>query len=388
MSFVDALSRLTRRGALEAEARFEELKTELARRLGLESGDLHIQAYRGYGTRTRLHLAARVLRGRPLDPARDDHTLWDNLLDAYRRFESDEVPGARVEVAFGPVRTTVTTDEEGYLHLDLDLPEGAADGEPWHDVELTLQHPRTEGRTVGSRAPVRVPGPEAEVGVISDVDDTVLVTGARSLRSMARLTFLHNARTRLPFAGVGALYRALEAGSDGTRTNPFFYVSSSPWNLYDLLVDFFRLQDLPRGVLLLRDLGLTEEQWVAGGHEHKGEKIEAILRTYPHLPFVLLGDSGQEDPEIYSRVAADFPGRIPVIYIRDVTGPVRDAAVRRLAERTTEAGTPMLLVRDSQQAARDAAARGLIAPEAVEGVRAARRRDETLPTPEEAVGEE
>jgi phosphatidate phosphatase APP1 len=352
----------------------------------MESGEFHIQAYRGYGTRTRLHLAARVLRGRPLDPAQDDHTLWDNLLDAYRRFESDEVPGARVGVAYGAVRTTVTTDEEGYLHLDLDVPEGVADGAPWHQVELTLQEPLPGGHAVGSRVPVRVPGPEAEVGIISDVDDTVLVTGARSLRSMARLTFLHNARTRLPFPGVGALYRALAAGSDGTRSNPVFYVSSSPWNLYDLLVDFFRLRDLPRGVLLLRDLGLTAEHWVAGGHEHKEEKIEAILRTYPHLPFVLLGDSGQQDPEIYSRVAAGFPGRIPVIYIRDVTGPTRDAEVRRLAERTTEAGTPMRLVRDSLEAARDAAARGLIAPEAVEGVRAALEEEETRPTPEEALG--
>lgn len=385
MSFLERLSRLGRSGAVRAEARFESLKAELARRLGLESSDVHIQPYRGYGTRERFHLSARVLRGRPLDPAVDDQGLWDNILDAYRRFESDEVPGALLEVRYGPVRGTHSTDDEGYLHLDLAVPAEAVGPEPWQEVELSLALPDDPGGRIRARLPVLVPAAEAEVGVISDVDDTVLITGATSLLSTARLTFLHNARTRLPFKGVGGLYRALEAGSDGTRKNPFFYVSSSPWNLYDLLVDFFRHHRLPRGVFLLRDLGLTEEHWVTGGHDHKREKIEAILGTYPHLPFVLLGDSGQEDPEIYARVAADFPGRIRAIYIRDVTGPPRDAEVRAVAERTRAEGTPMLLVRDSLEAARDAVERGLMAEEALETVRVARDRDQARPTPEEAL---
>lgn len=388
MSFLDALSRLGRSGALRVEDRFESLKADLARRLGLESEHAHVQAYRGYGTRERFRLAARVLRGRPLDPAADDHTLWHNVLDAYRRFESDEVPDAPVEVAYGPVRRRHATDEEGYLHLELELPQGAVGPGRWQEVELVATLPGEPERTVRSRAPVLVPGDEAEFGIISDVDDTVLVTGARSLLSMARLTFLHNARTRLPFEGVAGLYRALEAGSDGRHQNPFFYVSSSPWNLYDLLIDFFRHQGLPRGVLLLRDLGLTAEHWIKGGHGHKREKIEAILATYPHLSFVLLGDSGQEDPEIYHRVASGYPDRIRVIYIRDVTDPPRDGAVRELAQRTTELGVPMVLVRDSLVAARDAVARGLMPDAALDTVRVARDRDQGRPTPEEALPEE
>lgn len=388
MTFLDALSRLGRRRTLELEARFEALKTDLSRRLGLESGHVHLQAYRGYGTPSRFRLAARALRGRPLAPAVDDQTLWRNVLDTYRRLESDEIPGAPVEVEFGGVRRSVTTDGEGYLHLELDVPREAVGPGPWQEVGLTLRLPDDPTVEVHATAPVLVPGPDAEVGIISDVDDTVLVTGATNLLSAARLTFLHNARTRLPFQGVGALYRALEAGSDGGRRNPLFFVSSSPWNLYDLLVDFFRLHDLPRGVLLLRDLGLTEDHWVSGGHGHKERKIRSILDTYPDLGFVLLGDSGQEDPEIYARVAAGAPGRIRAIYIRDVTDAPRDGEVRALAESARRRGTPMLLVRDSEAAARDAAARGLVHPSAVEAVRTARDRDGVLPTPADILGTE
>lgn len=385
MSLLESLSRLGRSGALRAEARLESLKGKLARRLGLESRHLRIQTYGGYGTRERFHLAARVLRGRALDPGADNQTLWDNILDAYRRFESDEVPDARVQVAYGPVRSTHVTDEEGYLRVDLNVPAKEVGPDRWQEVELSLALSDESDHPVHARAPVLVPGAEAEVGVISDIDDTVLITGATSLLSIARFTFLHNARTRLPFKGVGGLYRALEAGSDGTRRNPFFYVSSSPWNLYDLLVEFFRHQGLPRGVLLLRDLGLTEEHWLTGDHDHKREKIQAILVTYPHLPFVLLGDSGEDDPEIYAQVAADFPGRIHAVYIRDVTEPPRDGEVRAIAERTTAGGTPMLLVRDSLEAAGDAVQRGLMAPAALETVRLARERDQARPTPVEAL---
>ncbi len=385
MSFLETLSALGRYGAVGVEERFEELKAGLARRLGTESGELHLQAYRGYGTRERFRLVARALRGAPLDAATGDESLWDNILDAYRRFESDEIPGARVAAEFGTIRRTRPTDAEGYLHLELEVPPSQVGSERWQEVALTVEDPADRTRTARTTADVLLPGDEAEYGVVSDIDDTVLVTGATDLLSMARLTFLHNARTRLPFEGVGGLYRALEAGSDGGRTNPFFYVSSSPWNLYDLLDDFFRHHDLPRGVFLLRDLGLTRERWFSGGHDHKRRKIEDILALYPHLPFVLVGDSGQKDPEIYARVAAEHPGRIRAIYIRDVTDPPRDAAVAALAERTRAAGTPMLVVRDSRVAAGDAVERGLIPPEAVDEVEVAHELDERRPTPAEAL---
>jgi phosphatidate phosphatase APP1 len=137
---------------------------------------------------------------------------------------------------------------------------------------------------------------------------------------------------------VGAFYRALHAG-----INPLFYVSKSPWNLYAPLVEFLDHQGLPAGPLVLRDFGLRMKK------NHKTEAIEAILGTYPGLPFVLIGDSGEQDPEIYADIARRFPGRVRAIYIRSVS--------RR---KLPQAGYPLILAPDSLYAAAHAAAEGLI----------------------------
>ena len=101
-------------------------------------------------------------------------------------------------------------------------------------------------------------------------------------------------------------------------------MSSSPWNLYDLLVDFLDLNGIPAGPLMLRDFGLRYEPTAGSGHlGHKLKEMRQILQAYPQLQFILIGDSGQEDPEIYREVVKEFPGRILAIYIRDVQLPDR-----------------------------------------------------------------
>lgn len=193
----------------------------------------------------------------------------------------------------------------------------------------------------------------------------------------ARVTLLGNAYTRLPFEGVSAFYRALTFGTGPSADNPIFYVSSSPWNLYDLLQDFFHIEELPNGPLFLRDFGITPEQFIVGGHgSHKREAIDELLETHPELPFLLIGDSGQEDPEIYAAVARDHPERILVVYIRDVTTEKRNHEVKAIAAELKETGVEMVLVKDSLEAARDAVGSGFISSEAIPKVAAARKRDQ------------
>jgi phosphatidate phosphatase APP1 len=219
--------------------------------------------------------------------------------------------------------------------------------------------------------------------VISDLDDTVVQTGATSLLRMARTVFLSNARTRLPFPGVAAFYRALQHGAGESPFNPVFYVSSSPWNLHDLLTEFLVLRKIPLGPLMLRDWGISAQEALPTGHAgHKLEAIRRILDLFPALPFLLIGDSGQEDPEIYHRVVHDHPDRILAVYIRNVTPrPERAAAIRALAEEVEAAGSTLLLDDDTLGAARHAAERGWITPAALEEV-AAESRAEHRDTPD------
>ena len=223
---------------------------------------------------------------------------------------------------------------------------------------------------------VIVPPAAAEFGIISDMDDTVLQTGATSLLSMAKKTLFGNARTRLPFEGVSAFYAALHRG-----TNPLFYVSSSPWNLYDLLVDFLDVNEIPLGPLMLRDWGISETDFFTGSHgEHKLGTIERIFETYPHLPFILIGDSGQEDPEIYHEIVHNHPDRVLCIYIRDVSeAAARDKEVQKLATELLNDRSELVLVPDTVTAARHAASRGWIEPYWVEEVAEKKAEDEAQP---------
>jgi phosphatidate phosphatase APP1 len=233
---------------------------------------------------------------------------------------------------------------------------------------------------------------------------------------MARTVFLGNARTRLPFKGVAAFYRALLHGGEnasangeqgrqaGTgpgastargvqvgETNPLFYVSSSPWNLYDLLSDFFHIQNIPLGpILFLKDWGFSEDEAIIGHRAYKLKAIRRVMEVYPKLPFILIGDGGQEDPEIYAEVVSLYPQRILAIYIRNVSRDLeRPAAIRLLAKKVTEAGSTLILADDTLPMAQHAAAQGWISPAALPEIEAEKQADEAPPSPvEKLLGEE
>lgn len=355
---------------LSIETHFDELKRNLKQRMGAIDPVL-LLPYRGHGTRHKLYLKGRVLEDKGLVAATDNDTIWDNLLATYRRFESDELANVRLRVEFQNLVENVVTDEEGYFELYLQPTKPLPPEVIWHPVTVRLLDEIVPQQgAVQTTAEVMVPPPSSNLGIISDIDDTILQTHATQLLKVARLTFLGNARTRLPFEGVAAFYRALCQGPDEATHNPIFYVSSSPWNLYDLLVDFMQLQEIPKGPLFLRDIGFDEEKVLQSGHRaHKMEQVKHILTIHERLSFVLIGDSGQKDPEIYRDVVKAFPGRIAAIYIRDVSSGERGQEVAAIAAELRAEGVDMLLVPDTAAAAKHAAGQGFIHPNALDDIR-------------------
>jgi phosphatidate phosphatase APP1 len=331
-----------------------------------------ILGYRGYGTAARALVLGRVLEDEGHFPPNPSHSALRNLIDAIKRLESDPLPFARVRAHLGGAAHEMEADDEGFLRGW--VPTAAAVAPGWHRVDLALPDGSAVAAAPGT-AEVLVPSPEARFGVVSDMDDTVLQSEVTRLVRAARLVLLENARTRLPFPGVAAFYRALAAGTESSAANPIFYVSKSPWNLYQVIADFITHQELPAGPLLLRDwdLGLPRRQRM----EHKATAIAEILATYPALPFILIGDSGQRDPEIYRALLHDHPGRIPAIYIRNVSAdPERIKAIRMLAAEVTEAGSALVLADDTLAAARHAAKHGWIDASRLEEIVGDKRADE------------
>jgi phosphatidate phosphatase APP1 len=369
----------------DTEKEFDKLKYRLSYALG-GPGPIKIIPYRGYGTSQRLYLKGRVLEDKNIPEAGENDRLWDNLTSMYKRMESDEIPGAVVKARFRGKEIQAKADVEGFFEIWLDLDTPLLSKDLWHPVELELVSPLSDHQEgpVTAVGQVMVPPPSARYVVISDIDDTVLQTDATHLINMARNVFLGNARTRLPFPGVAGLYRALFSGKTGAEQNPLFYVSSSPWNLYDLLVQFFTLNNIPEGpVLFLRDWGITREELLPLRHgPHKIAVIRQMLDFYPELPFILLGDSGQEDPEIYASIAKEYPERILAVYIRNVSRDLkRPESIRELAEQLVEAGSALVLADDSVGIANHAIEREFISPISMADIRDEKEKDEAPATP-------
>lgn len=318
-----------------------------------------VATYRGYGRRERVYLRGRVLKDRRII-ARNVNSRWRALINNYKRFSSREVEGASLRLRIGENGLALVTDKEGYFQFDGTLPVPLpASEEPWRQARIEVTATPLREVDVQAAGSLLVPPPRAEFGIISDIDDTVLQTDVTSLLKLRVLyhTLMKSAALRQSFSQAAAFFQALHRGKQGVPGNPVFYVSNSPWNLYDLLEEFLSLNGLPDGPIMLRDFGIPYQQHPQDYKGHKHSSIVRILKTYPELPFILIGDSGEKDAYIYWAVAQEFPGRIAATYIRDVRSGRRARRITRFIEK---AGADIQLVQGYAEAAKDAAGRGLI----------------------------
>jgi phosphatidate phosphatase APP1 len=296
----------------------------------------------------------------------------------YRRYTSDFVPNVKIRATFQEQVKEGYTDDEGYFNFHFEPREPLPEKNDWFDVHFKLLD-----KVVRKQKPVETSGKvmvselNSQFGIISDVDDTILVSRATTLIRKLRLLLLKNAHTRLPFEGVAAFYHALRKGNNNTSFNPIFYVSSSSWKLYDLLIEFAAKRGIPPGPFLLRASRIDHYRFISNIHgNHKLKKIEHIMSTYSKIKFILIGDSGQKDPEIYDQVVKDYPGRVEAIYIRDVSKEGRDLEVKKLAENLLNEGIEMVFVQDTEEAARHALEKGYISEAGLREIVGEKARDE------------
>lgn len=332
-------------------------------------GGLFIQAYRGYGSHSRLFLTGRVFRQPGFGASWREDRLRRDLIDLIRRLLRKPIVGARVRIRYKDTNTVVDTDRHGFFRVDMAMGTMPSDV-CWHEMQLSLDSPADERATTTGE--FYTPASNARYGVISDIDDTVVYTGVANTAMMMWRLFAQGAESRLVFPGVPALYQAFHAGRDDDEGNPLFYVSRAPWSIYQVLVEVFRRNRIPHGpILILREWGMKRGSLLPRRtRDHKLDAIRHILGMFPDMRFILIGDSGQRDPEVYNRILRDHPGRILGIYIRDVSNtPARSKAIKRLALEARESGCDLILAADNVAMAEHAASEGLIADHAVNAVR-------------------
>ncbi len=310
-----------------------------------------VSPYISYGTTGSAHVRARVLLSRRDDQR--DRPGWV-LRAGLAPYLSVEIPGEEVSIAVAGQRMLAVAGAEGYVEAALDLP-GLSPG--WHEMTFGI----TGDPGYSARGRLLVVDPAARLGVVSDIDDTIIHTGLTRLVEALRTTLFTPEHVRKEIAGASEFYRSLVSGLAGPAQ--IFYVSTGAWNLHPVLERFLVRYSFPEGPLLMTDWGpsaawLFREASVA----FKTRVITELLEEHPQLKWVLVGDSGQDDPEAYAAVALAYPERVHAVYIRDVpsTSSVRAARVGQLTAKLSEAGVAMLVVSDSGAAADDAHLRGLI----------------------------
>jgi len=316
-----------------------------------------VKLYLGYGNREQLLIFGHVLAVSPLPRRKFSGNIFTNTFALLRLFMVRPSPGAKLEMEWNGVMMETTTEQDGFFRFEWDPVVVLLPG--WHPVEVKLVHPKY---TAGSKGMVLIPD-EYHFACISDIDDTFLISHSSNLPKRLQLLFTENAHSRQPFDGVVNHYQLLADASDG-KPNPFFYVSSSEWNLYDYILEFSNKNELPKGIYLLSQIKRFKEILKTGQNRHttKFMRIARILHAYPNQPFVLLGDDSQQDPVIYSSVIDHFPGIVRGVYLRHIHKKNKDE-VQQIVDKINAAGVPCCYFEHSRDAIEHSKKIGLISHE-------------------------
>jgi len=331
----------------------------------LKKDPLQIIAFQGYGTDTHFYARGRALEDESIDL--EAQKIWHLAVNTWKRFETDEVKNVDINIKLPNSKILKgVTDADGYYKVEANLSnlKHLANEAGWLSFELSYddvnikRNIQNDNRFPGE---LLIPSDIAEFGVASDIDDTILHTGVVSTLKWKVIynSIFKHAKNRIPLEGAADFYHRLRRGKSGKNANPIFYVSHSPWNLYRYLELFLKQNNFPKGPILLRSLSNFLKKKSQDEKPQKQKEILNLLKTYPELPFILIGDSGEHDPDIYMEIAEEFPDRILAIYLRSVKHKKRMIRVTGLIEnyKTTE----VLMVESSAQAIEHAKKHGFIA---------------------------
>jgi len=323
---------------------------------------IHIVPYRSYGTPHRLYVKGRVLDNVPLD-YEENPSFIATIKNAIRQFNTYEIPGITVQLKVYDYTYTTRTDAQGYFLFDVatdtDLRK-LSDAKGWLFYDLSISTNDANVVTEVFQGELLIPEAEADFGVITDIDDTILYTGVTSFLKWKVLlnSLFVNSYNRMPLQDAPSLYQKLHKGIEGKEKNPIFYLSNSPWNMYQYLKLFLDHNRFPKGAVLLRSFNSIFQKVTGSEKPHKQKEILNILEAFPNLNFILIGDSGEHDATIYTDIAAQFTNRVLCIYLRSVKHRRRMQAVKSIVDNFRV--TPVLLVETSADAEAHARTQGFI----------------------------
>jgi phosphatidate phosphatase APP1 len=295
------------------------IKKNISRWVG-KLDEVHIEPFLAFGNGKELFVKGRVISAYKQSRPRSKNNWLKNIFAAVRRYSVTTLPDVQVKIGLGETELIVETDQEGVFEAMIAESDQQID-------QVTFRLEPIPGIQV-QNAVLDIQRFFTERAVISDIDDTILISHSTDIGKKLWLSISKNAYTRRPFPGVSDFYQKLTHHGK----YPQLYVSSSDWSLFDLIRYFLRFRKIPAGPLLLKDQHVNLKNiWKSGGgsHDHKMEKIRLLFSMFPNMSWILIGDSGQHDPEIYHEISMEYPGRILAVVIRVVNPSKREDDINK-----------------------------------------------------------
>lgn len=319
----------------------------LLKKLGINTSP-GVKVYKGFGHENKLTISGHVLAVSSYPTTHYSKSIFRNIFHLFKLFFVKPVPGVPVVLKWNDQQVHAITEKDGFFRMewvsDTSVPAGL------HNVRVDYLSP--SGDIIASGEGSFFVPHITQLGIISDIDDTFLVSYSSTIFKRLWTLFTHNARSRRAFEGVREHYKLLEyAQTTDDNPNPIFYVSSSEWNLYDYLNEFITIQKLPQGIFLLNQLKQWYQLIKTGKTKHEGKfvRVVRIMEAFPKQQFILLGDNSQKDPEIYNTIVEHFSKRVFAVYIRNVADH-NEVSVSALQKRLAAGNIPFCLFRHSKDA--------------------------------------
>jgi phosphatidate phosphatase APP1 len=327
------------------------------------SSSVNLKIYKGYGHTHHLVVYGHLLQGNPTIRERFTQNIFYNIRHLIRLFAIHPIADARIQLQHQATLLETRTQEDGFFEFHWESPQELTAG----FQSITVSYLDKEGKVLQEVLGELYIPHSVQLGVISDIDDTILISYSSRLLKRLRVLFTRQPHSRKTFADIVHYFTLLSvSGTTPDLPNPFFYVSSSEWNLYDDLTEFFSHNHLPEGVLLLNKIKRLQELGASGQTQHHNKlvRIERIMRMFPKQRFVLYGDNSQQDPAIYVSIAKQFPQNVVAIYIRSVQAKKKVATKRVLAE-LAHTSIHTLLFEHTREAMLHSASVGLLPEDAL-----------------------
>lgn len=317
-----------------------------------------VKVYHGYGHTHNLVVYGHVFKHKAKTTQVYSNNLFVNIIHLLRLFILKPYPFVQIRLRFASQIIYNKTEADGFFKFEFEAEEEVKAG--WHAVTVEAIDENGKILHAGS-GEIYVPH-ITQYAFISDVDDTVMISHSATLGRRLRELFIKNPHTRKTFASAAKHYQQLAlAHTKAEQPNPFFYVSSSEWNLYDYLLETFKFNKLPNGAFLLNTLKRWKDLIKTGktGHEGKLLRVMRILDAFPNQRFVFFGDNSQHDPQIYTSIAEKYPKNIEAIYIRNIR-PEKEAETRTLLKKVEVNKVYTCLFNNSDEAIEHSKSIGLI----------------------------